>query len=670
MLNSKYKIDALKLMNSIVIKAHFVAVSMNMQFKEIDPLYTFDPEDIKTWPYYLNMNGQPHRYNNKIITKSPIDNSDIEITREFLEENRDIRSILLQQTDFYNSLMENYPSDALYIHGMMYPIDMDKLVEANECEILYVDDTFIEWNEENLIQTIQEGLYIWFKQIFTTDYISTDTLYGYAIFMQAKEFIYKKILETRVFNINTHATHSYYIIQALNSILGIGEFVDILSRESLLWLYININYIVYNLGKESTLDLIHENIVKPNGMYIYEYILEPVSIKRLPKYTADITQTIENSTLFKKMRGSSIKTLETITELKTKEQLGYLTKMPNLDTYYSRILRNSNIRNRSKDIEIRSIDQRFDIVSNREDILFDAIILILSKFNRNMVYNIQTEDGIYLKLTGEKMLIILLASLFQELNISMDTIISTYNVKNILSAYTDNVEVNIPNHIIAKRLDYIKDILLQPLYINIGKDAINRFIKKNILAHELIGLYRYNTYNSIDSDFWVFIYNRLLKESAIPLFNNKSIKELLNIYNIDTALIRVDMIDIIFRNVSGISIMANYEADRAMEAMRRLVDRLTPYTIQVLRSVNSNYLSVNTGSIDVMHSYNIVDILRGEYDCNGAVSNINIKANDDRLKGKVYPLNTLSAKTRNKLISVSIDDKPIVERRLGLEVRV
>ena len=81
----QYNKETIRLVNSLVIKVHHIAIAMNRAIAhKYDTLIT---DDIRQWKYYLNLSGQPHWSNNTVKIYVMETGTVEELTKDLLDKN-------------------------------------------------------------------------------------------------------------------------------------------------------------------------------------------------------------------------------------------------------------------------------------------------------------------------------------------------------------------------------------------------------------------------------------------------------------------------------------------------------------------------------------------------------------------------------------------------------
>lgn len=285
----KYNNDTLSFANSLVIKSMDIALAINKGLIKQGGI-NFISNNKKEWKYFLNLAGEKH-YTNQDVQITVIEiGQKRSLTKELLEDYRYTRNELLLNGTFYEELINEYPEDKMFIHGCMYPVDKDKAIAAKDGTILTYNQRYIEEQEYELIKELQQYIYNFLARWNVVEYSIVDELYIPSIYAVLYANIPNKIMNIRNDKILTNQAHSFHLEHFFRSKLNIWNEVAILKKQTIYWLYKNTDYLIRNLGKEQTLQLILEKILNPNIIGLGEYIL------RLPNIELNNDKTVHDPT--------------------------------------------------------------------------------------------------------------------------------------------------------------------------------------------------------------------------------------------------------------------------------------------------------------------------------------------------------------------------------------
>ena len=256
--------NCIHLSKSIVFKLNILPTNMNKTLEEKG--YVISSYE-KEWKYYLNLSGEKHISNSDVKITALEDGNVYSLTKEFLDEFKYSREVLTEYGKYYDELIDKYPLDTEYINGCIIPVDIDVAISSPEGTILAYHSRYVEKQEVNLISDleayIKKVLYRW-KIDKNSNF---ENLYAHTIAAITTINLPPVILNLRLKNINTPYVHSYFMDIYFKS-NAIGDEVYYLNKKSRFWLYRNLDYIKHNIGKNSTLHKLIDNIFTPNGIGI------------------------------------------------------------------------------------------------------------------------------------------------------------------------------------------------------------------------------------------------------------------------------------------------------------------------------------------------------------------------------------------------------------------
>ena len=256
--------NCIKLAKSLIFKINILPITINKTLEEYG--YTI-PLDKKQWKYYLNISGSKHFTNSDVKITILEDGNEYSLSKELLETFTYSKSVLMEDSSYYRELTSKYPKDVEYILGCIYPIDIDKAIEADEGVILSYNKNLIEYNEINIITEIEKYikkvLYRWKIDKFT----EFENLYAHTLLTIIYLNLPSVILNLRLKNINTPYVNNYFMDVYFKS-NGLTDEVNYLNRKSRFWLYRNLDYIRHNIGKNDTLQKIIDNLFTENNIGI------------------------------------------------------------------------------------------------------------------------------------------------------------------------------------------------------------------------------------------------------------------------------------------------------------------------------------------------------------------------------------------------------------------
>ena len=262
-----------RLTESLIIKDETMANNVNLPILAHYNAVGVDIDDVpkREWKYYLNMAGQYHFTDQPMQVISLDTLETIPFTIEALELHRGTRREYRKKGRYYQDLVNAYPGQEALIKGVLNPVDLQKALNSPNYTILQYDSSEIEFQETNLIPRLQEYIYLTMRRWVVKDYRLADTHYPAAQMAVLYTMIPKMIDTIRLENCKTYKAHSYHIWNYLDSHGYLGEFKDYLLTSQALWLYMNIDWVRANLGKQETFEKLVDKILTKRGIPLGQY---------------------------------------------------------------------------------------------------------------------------------------------------------------------------------------------------------------------------------------------------------------------------------------------------------------------------------------------------------------------------------------------------------------
>jgi len=256
---SLYRNEIFNFLKTVTIKFDQLGILINEQLK-----YTYtdiDDDDRTTWPYYLNMIGEYHASNTMMQIKS-IDTGDIiDFTKSNLELHPKTALLYKPGLEPYKVLCNKYPNQIDLIRSIVYPVsDMDTALDADDFSLVTYDSSFLHINERTDMIEYLTNILAYYGDRWYIPEFNYEELYPLAYWGILWYNLPLIMLTRRMQNLHTSCVHPFHIKEYLES-KGITE-IEVLNDEQKLFLYRNINYIIKNRGKESTLLILAENLLK------------------------------------------------------------------------------------------------------------------------------------------------------------------------------------------------------------------------------------------------------------------------------------------------------------------------------------------------------------------------------------------------------------------------
>lgn len=630
----EYNNQVIKLAKSLTIKLLDVALAINKGLtKQYDNIEI--SSDMKTWKYFQNISGQRHYLNpeepdetKKVSTNADVLITIIELgqkqllTKELLEKHPYTRNELLKQEDFYDNLLNTYPNEVLYIHGCMYPCNIEKAIEAKEGTILAYNENFIETNEKYLIPELQTSVQNFLSRWHIKEYTIIEELYLSSMLANLYAMLPLKINNLRLEKIFTNEVHSFHLEHFFRSHLNIWDELQVVSNETKYWLYKNLPYIIKHLGKTSTFQILLNKILTPNdvGVGIYNLNISNTALNKnsatnkpsyskgeLSLYSEPLNNYYINSG-YKDLNSILSKELSDKLEISS-EQDGFI-----IDRAIEKIKDSQKDNQRTKLIEISTYEyyKKYGVDLFKIIIDYWAYGIKTNTLQFNVEY-VDPNTNQPILISTEQGLLLLIKFILASFN-SLDLKLS--EIYYDLVFYPDNSCIDQVSSAIFK--DGYTPMFFKELkenYPTLGK-IITSNLEMNDMLTSVINYSSYlwiidsNAENSIVSANMKTLINLITdKGSLILSTQNETIDQILdreqcNIelkdgYNINSSIRQL------IQTFTGLEINEYNIIKNISDSYKTLVQKLTAYTTQVITQ--------DTGEDTIYLYYNNTNIFRSQY---------------------------------------------------------
>jgi len=267
----QYSRDTLLLTSGLVIKHHDIAIIMNDGVLRNGG--TVDKTRYDTWKYYLNLQGIRHETDNlrppvKVnmiegIVEYPIGDPKTasnthELTLGLLAAYPGTKAELDTRLDMYQSLINDYPDDTVYINACLTPVqDINAAYNAPDGAIVAYSTAYIEPQEFSLVRELSTAIQNFFSRWYIKEYNITDELYMSSVMGVLYATIPSMIASIRMTSSSTAEAHSFHLEHFFRSHLDLWNLVNLIN----------------NVGSQSTLDSIVNKILIPNNIGVGNIVL-------------------------------------------------------------------------------------------------------------------------------------------------------------------------------------------------------------------------------------------------------------------------------------------------------------------------------------------------------------------------------------------------------------
>lgn len=292
----QYIQDTKSLTNSLVIKINEIPMVLNtavtIEAENRNEAHMVpNMTDKRSWKYYLNLAGKMHPYDTPVKIRVLETDTEEVLTAELLERYPTTAAELRENTGLYEQLMLDYPEHIRYIHGCMYPVDIDKAIAAKEGTILAYNKRYVEENEYYLIRDLEIFIENILSRWHVKPYTVVDELYLPALLAFLHSAVLMKIHNLRLSKVHTFQVHSFHLEHYFRSHMDLWDDIKVLNKPSIFWLYKNLDVMMHNVGKAKTFEKIYNKLFWMNGIGLGEYKASRMD----PKYAYNMYDITEAS---------------------------------------------------------------------------------------------------------------------------------------------------------------------------------------------------------------------------------------------------------------------------------------------------------------------------------------------------------------------------------------
>lgn len=265
--------QVLQLAETIVIKSTDSAEALNRYVADYYGSFMVDTTNPKSWKYYMNISGQYHETDTEMTVVSMDTLEPIVFSKETLALHRATARAYAYGTRQYRELVSQYPNQEMLILGILYPVDIDTAIAADNGQILGYPPGLVEENEYSFIVKLQAWINGYIGRWVNTQYGLSDELYPATWLGIMYLQLVPTILNIRLEACKTNEAHSFHVRQYLASHGFLDTYLDTMTTKQALFFYRNIAYIERNVGKRETFDWLVEHIMSERYLPIGEYTM-------------------------------------------------------------------------------------------------------------------------------------------------------------------------------------------------------------------------------------------------------------------------------------------------------------------------------------------------------------------------------------------------------------
>jgi len=595
---SQYITDSIKIAKSF----HIYLDTLYKQSKIMTyKIYGTIPDKKKS-KYVLNMAGMLSDYDDVV----KLDSGEL-LTVDLVKENEYIKEELKKFDVTYDSLVMKNGHMATYIKGCIAGINLDKVMEAKDGEILWYNESLFTNEKTVVMANVQNFIYNFLDIYSNGDYV-VDELYAAGLISNLYSILPMVILVEKLKYALTFTADDFHIYNYFKSNKALDNEVDILDRKTLIWLYGNYALLKTNIGNNEILQSILDNIMDSLGIGIGKSYIE----KSLPKINNDIANNKDNyytkDIRLKQFRLNNSFSLNVGKVDKIKDVLireyeqDYIKNKEQIEIEDENI--NYKIKYSIPTKELTKLLNVDDIIlinlndTNKFAYFINALIY-QTKFRNDKYYLnfFNPSDGIVYKLNSKQVITLFLYLTFKIFNIDANPTINFLSYNNVLDLSVaknfniDNYNLNSEEKILIS--DILKDIKKLPYEIT-TIDSFRTYFKVSYDILHRFWYYLSNINDIMYSTDLLFVVNTLFTSGRSELLNNNKLSELMKEVNLPIKEVPKENIIPTFKRLLELILNDNvYEIEKIKEYLNKILrigKKLTSYTVQFLYSNDLSYV--------------------------------------------------------------------------------
>lgn len=266
--------SVLELAETLVVKSEYSALQVNKKMLMDYGSSSFVESDPHTWKYYLNLSGEYHPTDTPITITSLDTLQPIVFNKANLAIHTATAKAYKYNSRFYRELVTTYPDQEQLILGILYPVDINKLIDAPDLSVVGYPSHLVEENEISLIANINQWIRHFDERWNNKQFTLSDTLYGAAMMGIMYAQLVPVIINLRLRACKTNEAHSYHVRQYLASHGMLDVYLNQMTKKQALFFYRNIAYIERNSGKQDTFFWLVDRVMTERGLPLSEYTMK------------------------------------------------------------------------------------------------------------------------------------------------------------------------------------------------------------------------------------------------------------------------------------------------------------------------------------------------------------------------------------------------------------
>jgi phage pi2 protein 07 len=165
-----YQRDLKNLTKSIIIKLDSIGYQIqhylykNKGYSKPDRIL----DNKREWKYYINLSGKYHSSETEMYLYNRYTDEDMLLTVENINMYPELRNELMLLGDSFNDLVKKYPHQESLIKSILFPVDIEKAISAENGTILTYNKNLVDRKEYSLIPRLQDYIYGYFARWYNS----------------------------------------------------------------------------------------------------------------------------------------------------------------------------------------------------------------------------------------------------------------------------------------------------------------------------------------------------------------------------------------------------------------------------------------------------------------------------------------------------------------------
>ena len=401
MSNIRYKLyldNTKQLVKTLVVKS---IETVDMLNKYLQLYYGADAVDAlepSSWKYYLNVSGEYHPLDTVMEVVSWDTLETIVFNKANLEIHRATYRAYAFGTPLYKELLSKYPEQELLIKGILFPVDIETAINADDGIILAYDTSLVDSNEYSLIHNLNGWIKNFKFRWVNHQFEISDSLYSATMLGIMYVNLIPAILNFRLEACKTNEAHRYHTTEYLLS-HGIPEIcIQHLTKQQTLYFYRNIKYLQRHAGTKETFERLLDHIMTERGLPLSKYVMKHQDVDQLETLYPKIE--FKNIAL-NGMYSENIDDYFSLPEILSKESKNALGNVEYADIHSDSILEKFEI-SRSSVVQTKMLECAVvDYTDAGQDRIEEVLINHWLYYSVSGLYSVYI--GIINPVTGERM---------------------------------------------------------------------------------------------------------------------------------------------------------------------------------------------------------------------------------------------------------------------------